>query len=192
MAMQISEGDDDDLYYDAASEDDFEAEDESDSDIDEDDFRHHFGTSLDILRKFIDDSMVEKIAVESNRYAEQVKRTSLRAFIGWTPVTAANIWRFLSLILAMTLVKKSSYKEYWSIINNPQHSHEVPHSTEAKRKTFPKPCLSTLSEYAYSRTSYERKRLPKQIRLFPLQNKIGEEDDYAVQVPCLRETFVHW
>ena len=33
--MQISEGDDDDLYYDAASEDDFEAEDESDSDIDE-------------------------------------------------------------------------------------------------------------------------------------------------------------
>ncbi|OXA57084.1 PiggyBac transposable element-derived protein 4 [Folsomia candida] len=139
MAMQISEGDDDDLYYDAASEDDFEAEDESDSDIDEDetinwdeefrppvhnfqgpddqikdDFRHHFGTSLDILRKFIDDSMVEKIAVESNRYAEQVKRTSPRAFIGWTPVTAADIWRFLSLILAMTLVKKSSYKEYWS------------------------------------------------------------------------------
>ncbi|XP_021953595.1 piggyBac transposable element-derived protein 3 [Folsomia candida] len=58
--------------------------------------------------------MVETIAVESNRYAEQVKEISPRAFISWSPVNAADIWRFFAVILAMTLVKKSSYKEYWS------------------------------------------------------------------------------
>lgn len=79
------------------------------------DFLQDSGTSpLDILRKFMDDGMVQKIVTESNRYAEQVKWTSPRAFVGWTPVNAAEIWRFLALILNMTIVKKLSYKEYWS------------------------------------------------------------------------------
>lgn len=71
-------------------------------------------TPFQLLRKFIDESMVDKICAESNDYSSLIKTKFPRALKKWTPLNESDFWKFMALSTLMGVVKKADLKEYWS------------------------------------------------------------------------------
>ena len=72
---------------------------------------------LTYLRLFLDDSVIDIIVNETNRYAEQaLTRTSHRRLSRtrhWEPVTRDDIWRFFGVLVLQGLVRKPRQQWYW-------------------------------------------------------------------------------
>jgi len=72
---------------------------------------------LDYLRLFLDDNVIGIIVAETNRYAEQCSSNPSKARSRtnrWEPVTADDIWVFISLIILHGIIGKLLQKWYWS------------------------------------------------------------------------------
>ena len=76
-------------------------------------------TPLDYLSLMVDETMIEGLVVETNRYAEQTlrgKALSPRSrFRQWVDVTAVEMRAFLGLIVGMGLIIIENMAEYWSL-----------------------------------------------------------------------------
>ena len=71
---------------------------------------------LAYLQLFMTDEVIEKIVVETNRYQQQQDAAHRRFSRSrmWEPVTSADIWRFLGLIILQGVVGKPLQKWYWT------------------------------------------------------------------------------
>ncbi|XP_068104032.1 piggyBac transposable element-derived protein 4-like [Hyperolius riggenbachi] len=72
---------------------------------------------LAYLQLFFSEAVIERIVEETNRYATQQLATPQGPFSRsrtWEPVTAADIWLFLGLIILQGVVGKPLQKWYWS------------------------------------------------------------------------------
>jgi Transposase IS4 len=73
---------------------------------------------LAYLRLFIDDTIIERIITETNRYADQSGANGdipmhFRA-ITWEPLTSNELWLFFGLMILQGMVNKPVQNWYWS------------------------------------------------------------------------------
>ncbi|XP_068122125.1 piggyBac transposable element-derived protein 4-like [Hyperolius riggenbachi] len=72
---------------------------------------------LAYLQLFFSDAVIDKIVVETNRYAAQeiaAPRRPLSRTRMWEPITKEDLWWFLGLIILQGVVGKPLQKWYWS------------------------------------------------------------------------------
>ncbi|XP_068094476.1 piggyBac transposable element-derived protein 4-like [Hyperolius riggenbachi] len=72
---------------------------------------------LAYLQLFFSEAVIERIEEETNRYATQqlaIPQGTFSRSRTWEPVTAADIWLFLGLIILQGVVGKPLQKWYWS------------------------------------------------------------------------------
>jgi len=72
---------------------------------------------LSYFRLFVSDSVIDKIVVETNRYAEQTDTSHTKPFSRankWDPVTSDDIFVFLGLIILQGILGKPVQRWYWS------------------------------------------------------------------------------
>lgn len=84
-------------------------------------------TPLDVYRKLIDDSILELIVVETNRYVQQVKSNNIikrsSRLNAWKDTNTEEILKFFGVILYMGLVKYPKIADYWS--GSPLYSNSL-------------------------------------------------------------------
>jgi len=74
---------------------------------------------VECFELFFDKEIIQQIAIETNRYAEQYKNArgnlfSIRSLVrSWTPVTESEIYAVLGLFLLMGIVQKPSVRSYF-------------------------------------------------------------------------------
>lgn len=78
---------------------------------------------LDFFTHFVDESLVNHIVEETNRYSEQVKKemtkngkelSSRSPMKLWKKATVGEMYKFLAINFLMALVKKNNLHEYWT------------------------------------------------------------------------------
>jgi len=70
-------------------------------------------TPFEIVQYFWD-GIVQEICVETNRYAEIIKRNNVKSMPSWKPLDREEFYKFMALSALMGIVQKSTIKDYWS------------------------------------------------------------------------------
>lgn len=79
-------------------------------------------TLLEVFQLFVTDEIIERIVIETNRYAAQSlasenlpkKQAKKHRLHHWADTTVREMKKFFGLLLWMGLVKHGSIEEYWS------------------------------------------------------------------------------
>ena len=84
---------------------------------------------IEIFNQFFDDSIIEMMVNETNRYAQQIVlsrqfRRSSR-MNRWNDITKEKMETFLGLILVTGLIKYPKMEDYWSL--DPIYNHPLFH-----------------------------------------------------------------
>ncbi|XP_062609518.1 piggyBac transposable element-derived protein 4-like [Saccostrea cucullata] len=77
-----------------------------------------FREPMDFLKLFLTEALVFSICVATNDYANMLisrgERSSYASQGNWTPLTEEELYRFLGIILYMSVVKFQTLERYWS------------------------------------------------------------------------------
>lgn len=81
--------------------------------------RGNFDSPVDVFNQFYNDELMENIATEINRYAQECIQSkgdlsTHSRFRMWTPTTVEELRAFMALQMAMGMCKQPTIQDYWS------------------------------------------------------------------------------
>ncbi|XP_063219730.1 piggyBac transposable element-derived protein 4 [Bacillus rossius redtenbacheri] len=121
---------------------------------------------------FFDNDLAELIATEMNRFASQYIQTHPQT--KWKPTNKEEIYVFLALVVAQSIVKKPTYQMYWAknpIFDTPFFRKTMPFRRFVQLKQF----LHFVDNESYDAATHPN---PKLNKIWPiyihLQNKFSE------------------